>query len=83
MDEAGDDVAERETRLAEERLDVPQGLLGLRLDSFGELLRRRVGAALAGEETQSPRSSPGEYGAPAGPMSVFVMPLLPLALYGI
>jgi hypothetical protein len=63
VDEAGGDVAERETRLLEERLDVPQRLFRLRLDALGQLLGRRVGAAWPAD--RPPGSSPVLHCAPS------------------
>ena len=77
MDEAGGDVAERETRLLEERLDVPQRLLGLGLDASGQLLGLWVGPALAGKEDPVAEVEARRVRGACGPMRDFVIPLLP------
>ena len=83
MDEAGDDVSERETRLLKKHLDIPQRLFRLRLDALKQLLGRGSAPPWPARKTQSPRSSPGEYDVSVRPMRVFVISLLSLACGGI
>ncbi len=80
MDEAGGDVGEREPGLFEERLDVPQRLLRLRLDPLGQLAGRRVAAALAGEEDPIAEIEPRRVRRARGADARLVISLLPIAL---